>query len=286
MLKGIDFSSGNGLTTAQIIDAGCAFVCRYLSGGLPKDIDSLELSNYKAAGIRIVFVWETDGLMPSKAQGIADAGTAQAELERLATAIKDPSVASAPVFFAADEQTETDPIGYLQGTVAVLGKSRTAIYGGYNSVSTAFNAGLVTFGWQTYAWSNGQWDNRALLRQVQNNTQLGPAQVDNDKAAFWNSPMILGLNDNFGQWPSPTPAPPPQGPYRHVVPQGNTQTIEALAASRNTSVNVIVSHSQKYNDGQNGAVMSAFLTLDSALTAAGCPRPAMPEGLVYYTVNP
>ncbi len=286
MLKGIDFSYGNGLTTAQINDASCAFVCRYLSGGLPKDIDSLELSNYKAADIRVVFVWETDGLMPSRAQGIADAGAAQAELERLALAIEDRSVASAPVFFAADAATETDPIGYLQGVVSVLGKSRTAIYGGYNSVNVAFSAGLVTFGWQTYAWSNGQWDDRALLRQVQNNAHLGPAQVDNDQAAFWNSPTILGLNDNFGQWPSPTPAPPPQGPYRHVVPQGNTETIEALAASRNTSVSFIVSLSEKYYDGHSGAVMSAFLMLDSALAAAGCPRPAVPEGLVYYTVNP
>lgn len=288
MLKGIDFSFGNGLTTAQISDAGCAFVCRYLSGGLPKDIDSLELSNYKEAGIRVVFVWETDGLMPSKAQGVADAGTAQAELERLASAIQDPSVASAPVFFAADEQAMVDLTGYLQGAGSVLGKSRTAIYGGYNSVNTAFNAGLVTFGWQTCAWSGSptQWDDRALLRQVENNARLGPAQVDDDQAAFWNSPAILGLDDNFGQWPPPTPPPPRHGPYRHVVPQGNTETIEALAASRNVPVSFIVSLSEKYHDAQNGAVMSAFLTLDSALTAAGCARPAMPAGLVYYTVNP
>jgi len=145
---------------------------------------------------------------------------------------------------------------------------------------------LVTFGWQTYAWSNGQWDDRALLRQVQNNAQLGPAQVDNDEAAFWNSTATLGLNDNFGQWPSPTPAPLQQGSYRRVMPKGNTETIEALAASRNVSVSFIVGLSEKYYDGQNGAVMSAFLTLDSALTAAGCPRPAMPEGLIYYTDKP
>jgi Domain of unknown function (DUF1906) len=286
VLKGIDFSEGNGLTTAQISDAGYAFVCRYLSGGLPKDIDGLELSNYKAAGIRVVFVWESGGLMPSEAQGVADARSAQAELEGLASAVKDSSVARAPVFFAADASAEADLPGYLQGAGSVIGKARTAIYGGYSSVNAAFNAGLVAFGWQTYAWSNGQWDDRALLRQVQNGAQLGPAQVDIDQAAFWNSAKVLGMHDNFGQWPSPTPAAPRQGPYRHVVPKGNTETIGALAASRNVSVSFIVSLSQKLCDEQNGAVMSAFLALDSALAAAGCPPPAMPEGLVYYTVNP
>lgn len=100
MLKGIDFSYGHGLTTAQISAAGYAFVCRYLSGDSSKDIDSLELSNYKAAGIRVVFVWETGGQMPSQAQRVADAESAQVELELLASTIEDLSVASAPVFFA------------------------------------------------------------------------------------------------------------------------------------------------------------------------------------------
>jgi hypothetical protein len=287
MLKGIDFSFGSGLTTEQIGGAGNAFVCRYLSGGTPKDIDSLELSNYQAAGIRVVFVWETDGLMPSYAQGVADAGSAQAELERLGSAIGDSSVGSAPVFFAADDDMEVDLVGYLQGAGSVVGRARTGIYGGLNSVSTAFNAGIVAFGWQTYAWSNGQWDDRALLRQVENGARLGPAQVDLDQAAFWNNAVPLGLNDNFGQWPAPPPAPSPQlGPYRHVVPKGSTETIEALAASLQVSVDSIVTLSEQHYDPASAAVMGAFLALGSALTAAGCGPPAMPQGLVYYTDHP
>lgn len=280
MLNGIDFSFGSGLTAGEIKNGGKAFVCRYLSGGGSKDISAAELANYKAAGIPVIFVWETSGVdMTSTANGVADARSAEAELNSI-------GAAGAPVFFAADEQTESDLTGYLQGAASVIGKDRTGIYGGLGSVSAAFNQGLVTYGWQTYAWSGGQWDNRALLRQVQNNVQFGPAQVDLDQAAYWASSKILGLSDDFGQWPRPVTPPPPKGPYRHVVPKGNALTLEQMLAPRNVSPAFLLAESAPYLSPDNYAVLDDFIVLDDSCTAARIPHPVMPEGMVYYTVNP
>ena len=57
-------------------------------------------------------------------------------------------------------------------------------------VQRLFNAGKITWGWQTYAWSGGQWDSRAQLRQVQNGMTVDGAACDRDEA--WAS--------DFGQW--------------------------------------------------------------------------------------
>ena len=53
-----------------------------------------------------------------------------------------------------------------------------------------FDAGLVAFGWQTYAWSAGQWDNRAQIQQYRNDQLIGGVSVDFDRATA----------DDFGQW--------------------------------------------------------------------------------------
>lgn len=212
MLQGIDFSFGNGLTTDEIKATGHSFVCRYLSGGFSKDINAAELAAYRTAGIAVILVWETTGVdMVSHAAGVADAQAAQAELGRLAAALKDASVAEAVVFFAADEAAEPDMPDYMRGASSVLGKARTGIYGGYGSVHAAFDDGLVSYGWQTLAWSAGEWDDRALLRQVQNNVRVGPATVDLDQAAYWASATkTLGVHDDFGQWPRPSVTPKPK----------------------------------------------------------------------------
>jgi Domain of unknown function (DUF1906) len=292
VLKGIDFSFGGGLTTSQIKGAGCSFVCRYLSGGGSKDIDSTELADYKAAGIPVIFVWETTGTdMVSEAAGVNDAKAAQAELGKLAAALRDTSIASAPVFFAADEASEPDMPDYVRGAASVLGKSRTGIYGGYSSVHAAFDGGLVSYGWQTYAWSSGEWENRALLRQVQNNVKLGPATVDIDEAAYWSSSKVLGLGDDFGQWPRPSADPPPsQGPYRHVIPDGNKLSLQDIANSRGEDVPGFMAYQESLTPGtlspEHYQMLLDYQKLENDAVAAGLPRPPIMAGVIYYTKNP
>ena len=52
--------------------------------------------------------------------------------------------------------------------------------------------------WQTIAWSNGQWDSRALMRQTGTEQSVGGVQVD------VNQVMNLGA---LGAWGTPTPTP-------------------------------------------------------------------------------
>lgn len=213
MLKGIDFAYGSGLTTAQIKAAGYSFVCRYLSGspGSGKDISAQEILDYYNAGILVVFNWETDGIEGSEAAGVADATAAQAELATLAAQVATlggsvtlaTAIGEAPIIFSCDTSpsatVDADAVAYMRGVNSVIGLARSGGYGGYAAIQAMFNAGVITYGWQTYAWSNGAWDTRALLRQVQNSVTLGPAQVDEDEAAYWTSSTILGASDKFGQ---------------------------------------------------------------------------------------
>jgi Domain of unknown function (DUF1906) len=281
MLEGIDFAFGSGLTTGQVKNGGKAFVCRYLSGGNSKDITAAELSNYHAAGIPVVFVWETDGIMRSQSEGVSHAKSADAQLGRL-------GAHGAPVFFAADAATVPDLAGYLKGAVSVIGKARTGVYGGLANVKAAFDHGLASFGWQTYAWSGGQWDDRALLRQYRNNVRFGPATVDMDEAAFWSSSKILTVHDDFGQWPRPSaPAPvPPSGPYRHVAPDVGGESLGHVADARHTTVGHILSVSQAHLSPEHLTVLKAYIALEDAMIAAQMPRPTMPMDLIYWTDGP
>ena len=77
---------------------------------------------------------------------------------------------------------------YFDGVASVIGRSRTGAYGGYHVIKELFDNGKITWGWQTYAWSNGLWDKRAQLRQVLNGIDGG--DVDKD----------LGVAADFGQW--------------------------------------------------------------------------------------
>ena len=81
-------------------------------------------------------------------------------------------------------------------------------------------------------------------------------------------------------------APAPPAAHRHMVAAGNTASLDALAAARNTTAALIAQVSRQYLNPLNLAVLNAYLALDTALTAAGQPHPAMPPGMVYWTVNP
>lgn len=284
MLNGIDFSFGSGLTTAQIKAGGKTFVCRYLSGGNSKDITGAELANYKAADIPVIFVWETTGTdMTSVAAGRSDATVANTQVGQV-------GAPGAVVFFAADEAQEPDLRGYFDGVLEVLPKTRVGIYGGLGSVKAAFDAGLVSYGWQTLAWSNGQWDDRALIRQVQNNVRFGPATVDLDEAAYWNSSKVLGVTDDFGQWPRPTQQ-PSKGPYRHEIGKGNTYSFTRWATDvRHESRDMLLAYNKsvtpKLLSQAHYDLLAALAAADVAAEAAKVPRCSMEPGTVLYTENP
>jgi hypothetical protein len=67
-------------------------------------------------------------------------------------------------------------------------------YGGYYVVKRLFDAGLIDDGWQAYAWSGGQWDSRAALRQIRNGVNVGGGDCDIDESVgqcyFWNHKSV------------------------------------------------------------------------------------------------
>lgn len=168
------------------------FACRYLSWDTTgKNLSAGEAANLRAAGIDVVSNWEW---------GTGDAtlgwnkGVEQArEAARLHTAYGGPD--GAPIYFSVDEDVSGSSVAdYFRGVASVIGLNRTGAYGSYKVIKYLFDTGLITFGWQTYAWSYGAWEPRAQLRQVQNGVIVGGADIDIDYAQV----------DYFGQWDGDT----------------------------------------------------------------------------------
>ncbi|MEV6508627.1 peptidoglycan-binding protein [Streptomyces sp. NPDC051642] len=193
---GIDYSDAS-LTAGSVAAAGYGFVCRYLSW-LPnsKVLTLSEAQALTAADLGIVSNWESDGLqdwqsgVPSDpySQGAGHATEAQ----RQALANGMPS--SRPIYFSVDFDLQPSMYAalnsYFDGVASVIGRSRTGAYGGYHVIGELFDNGKITWGWQTYAWSGGNWDSRAQLRQVQNDITVSGHDADLDQA----------MAADFGQW--------------------------------------------------------------------------------------
>jgi hypothetical protein len=199
--KGYDWAFSPHPSVSSLTKAGATFAARYLSNIAVnntngKNLTLSERNALRAAGMTIAVVYETaaNRALSGNAAGIADAQAAEAELASL-------GMTGMPVYFAADfDATPVDQTAinaYLDGAASVIGKARTGLYAGYYPVKRAFDAGKITFGWQTYAWSGGLWDNRAQLRQVKNGVMVGGASCDLDQS------MTL----DFGQWPRPSTFP-------------------------------------------------------------------------------
>jgi hypothetical protein len=196
---GIDYEGG--LTGAQVKASGASFVCRYLSDYPPKNLTRAEFENLHSHGIDIVTVWETyaNRALSGHAAGAVDAKDAEEQARWIG--IPD----GRPIFFAIDfDETPSEAEAvrqYFGGVNSVLGRDRTGAYGGYWSVKRLFDAGLIKYGWQTYAWSGGNWDHRAQLQQYSNGHYVSGVGVDFDRA----------VAEDFGQWfyraPKPDPRP-------------------------------------------------------------------------------
>lgn len=184
---GIDFAWGTP-SVRGLHAAGVRFVARYLSPEPnSKNLRRSEVRAYHRAGIRIVTVWESTATraLAGKVAGENDARQARNQLRALG------APADAVVFFAVDFEDKTEPVGdYFRGAAHVLGLHRVGVYGGFDVVKRLFNAGLVTHAWQTYAWSGGAWDHRAMLRQFSNDHTIAGVSCDFDRA----------VGPHFGAW--------------------------------------------------------------------------------------
>lgn len=181
-------------TVPQLQAYGATFVARYVSEDTTgKNLTLAEANAYRAGGIAIVTLYE---YWPADfRQGYAEGQRVAQLADRLHRACGGD--ATAPIYFAVDVQVDVnDPaqwgalVAYCQGLASVLGLARVGVYAEYDVIRRLFDLALITYGFQTYAWSSGQWDPRAQLRQVANGVILAGHDVDRDES--WSG--------DFGQW--------------------------------------------------------------------------------------
>jgi hypothetical protein len=192
MRKGVDYANMPRPDPAKLRAAGYDFACRYTvpTGFEGKPFTIAEARLLAAADVDCVSNWEhlAGDAKRSYPGGVADAKAAL----KAAAACGMP--ANRPIYFSVDwdaQASELPVIGdYFRGVASILGVSFTGVYGSFRAVKWLLDRGLVTYAWQTYAWSGGQWDSRAQLRQVHNGATLAGGNVDLDEAHA----------DDFGQW--------------------------------------------------------------------------------------
>lgn len=181
---GLDFSWGRPPVETMLAN-GYTFVCRYLSWDTTgKNLSADEAAGYLAAGIAICSNWEYAAAAPRNGwqQGVDDA------IEAAAQHTECGGPPDAAIYFSTDFDAQPDEMGqvlaYYQGVASVIGVARTGAYAGFYVIRDLFDYGAITWGWQTYAWSNGQWDSRAQLRQVQNGISVGGHDCDLNEAWY------------------------------------------------------------------------------------------------------
>jgi hypothetical protein len=247
VVQGVDYAGGR-IPGAVLNAAGYSFVCRYITDGgsdLPdKQLTAAEASDLQANGIGVVSNWESTGTTPQ--QGY-DAGVSDAT-QALTNHFAAGGPGYRPIYFSIDwDAAESDQPAinaYFQGVASVIGLQWTGAYGGYWPLSRLLDAGLITWGWQTQAWSsnpeglapdgpNGCYlDPRVQILQVSNAgfTTIAGVQCDIDS----------GLTTDYGQWSAailggPTVTPPPvvvaPPPPPVVTPPPAPPTVDQVLAS-------------------------------------------------------
>jgi hypothetical protein len=188
--NGVDFA-GSSPGPDALKAAGNSFVVRYVSApGSWKNITRNEAQTLQAAGIDIILVFESyaNRMLGGNSAGVEDAYTA------IATATAAGAPADFFCYFACDfDASASDQPAinaYLDGAASIMGLSRVGFYGGYTPLKGVLDAGKASKGWQTYAWSRGQFDLRATLYQYQNGATINGASVDLD----------YGYGSDLGQW--------------------------------------------------------------------------------------
>lgn len=194
MAFGLDYTNGpppSVLKTLRIDGNPVSFVCRYLSfeNALTrrKLLTRAEAQANSQAGIATVsnYEWYANRALEGYGSGVQDADIAAKQHATCG------GPADRPIYFSVDIDVAGErTAGYFHGVASQIGLARTGAYGSFRVLHYLFNAGLITWGWQTYAWSYGAWEPRAQLQQYHNGVNLAGHDVDYNRSTA----------ADFGQW--------------------------------------------------------------------------------------
>lgn len=140
---------------------------KYQDGRTNKGINRAEYDALKAEGIDPFFFYETsaEDYIKGFDTGVRHATDAGSLVNRF-------GLPELPIHFNVDHDTPASEIPAildgLSGANSIVGVARTWLYGKYDVVKAAFDAGVIGGACQTYAWSNGKWDSRANTQQWSN----------------------------------------------------------------------------------------------------------------------
>ena len=188
--EGVDYSWTRP-DPACLAQSGRRFVVRYLGDDdTGENLQPDELNSLRSAGLKVVLIWQTGKSFMLTRDG---AECATVALEQ-ANALGMP--ADRPIYFALDQDPNAMDlaqwmlvINFLRKAASVLGIERVGVYGGKRAIDELV-PNEARWGWQTYAWSGGQWSSKAHLQQYLNGQSLCGGLVDFDRS----------VSPDFGQW--------------------------------------------------------------------------------------
>lgn len=186
-LYGIDYAWGGPPAAKALRAAHVAWVGRYFSYDPTKNLHAAEYRFLNQLGIHVDVAWETTATRARAGEGAGRADALEAEVQRARCGMPE----AQPIYFAVDYEARPEEIeAYFRAIHNTIGLARTGAYGSYDVIKALFDAGLISHGWQTYAWSHGKWDPRARLRQYSNGHVLAGVSCDYDAVLEIAGPYV------------------------------------------------------------------------------------------------
>lgn len=191
-MEGLDYAWGRP-NLDEVVAAGYRFVVRYLCtypACAGKVLTETELLDIEAHGLDLALVWEYDthDALGGRTMGQHHAHQALTQAHSLGVP------ADVAIYFAVDFDATPAQLptvaDYFRGLADVLPLDRIGVYGGIRTVTYLHRAGLASWVWQTYAWSNGQVYDGTHVHQYSNGHMVAGADCDLNTAKV----------PSFGQW--------------------------------------------------------------------------------------
>jgi hypothetical protein len=131
-----------------------------------------------------------------------------------------------------------------------------------------------------------------ILRWIAAYGQANPKLVGQDLWQFTDNRAIPGISGHcdasifLGNIDDIIKLTAAAGPFRHKVGPNCKESIDERCKRRGTSVDGLVAFSLSHTNADHKKVINAYMDLRAALRGVNSPAPVLPEGFVYWTVNP